>query len=118
MLADADEQRAALPCADDTSAFARRNDGNRVRTLESRDRMPDRREQITAALAMPVRMDEVRDDLGVGLRPENVAARPQRVAQLLVILDDAIVNDGDLAAGQMRMRVVGRGRPVRGPARV
>ncbi len=38
-------------------------------------------------------MDAVRHDLGVGLRGELVAAALQLRAQLLVILDDAVVDD-------------------------
>ena len=49
---------------------------------------------------------------------EHVALRDQLRAQRLEILDDAVVHDGDLAAGQMRMRVDRRRRAVRGPARV
>src|SRR5450755_847465 len=35
-----------------------------------------------------------------------------------MILDDAVVHDGDSVSGDMRMRVAHRGDPVRGPARV
>ena len=64
-------------------------------------------------------LDEVRERLGVRVGSEDVAALAQAVAQLLEVLDDAVVDDRDLA------RAVGVGmgveviRPaVRRPARV
>ena len=39
------------------------------------------RSEIAAAVAVPVRVDEVRDHLGVGLRDELVALRLQPLAQ-------------------------------------
>ena len=60
----------------------------------------------------------MRDDLGVGLRGEDVAGGLEALAQRLVVLDDAVVDDGDLAVGDVRMRVGRRGRAVRRPARV
>jgi hypothetical protein len=53
----------------------------------------------------------VRDDLGVGLRLEDVPLRLQLVLQLEVVLDDAVVDDDDLAgAVAVRVRVL-FGRP-------
>jgi len=118
LLADAHEERAALPRADQTAALARGDHGDRVGALELGDRLPDGLEQIAAALGVPIRMHEVSDHFRVSLCPELVAARLQLLAQRFVILDDAVVDDGDFAAGQMRMRIVGRRRAVRGPARV
>ena len=60
----------------------------------------------------------MRDDFGVGLRAEHVAGGLEPVAQRFVVLDDAVVDDGDFAVGDMRMRVGRRGRAVRRPARV
>ena len=50
------------------------------------------------------------DGLGIGLRFELVAVRLKAGAQLLVVFDDAVVHNCDLAlAAEMRMRVaVGR----------
>jgi len=58
-------------------------------------------------------------DLGVGLAHEGVALREELVLQLGEVLDDAVVDDGELAVvGEVRVRVdVGRSA-VRGPAGV
>ncbi len=57
-----------------------------------------------------MKLDEVREDLGVGFAGEDVAQLEQPRAQDRVVLDDAVVHDGDsLAAIQVRVRVgVGR----------
>ena len=86
--------------------------------MEFGDRRPHRAHQIAAARGVPVRVDEMRDDFGVGLRAEDVAGGLEALAQRFVVLDDAVVDDGDLAVGDMRMRVRGRGRAMRRPARV
>ena len=43
--------------------------------------------------------DQVGDDLGVGLGAEDVAAADELGAQLAVVLDDAVVDDDDVAGG-------------------
>src|SRR5206468_6144334 len=53
-------------------------------------------------------LDQMRDDLGVGLRAERVAVRRERVLELAEVLDDPVEHDRDasvIAAGQ-RMRVL------------
>ena len=66
-----------------------------------------------------VLLDQVRDDLGVGLGDEAVVARAQPVFELEVVLDDAVVNDDDAArAVAVRVRVLLGRPPVRRPARV
>ena len=47
-------------------------------------------------VSLEVVVDQVRDDLGVGLRLERVAQRLQARALLLVVLDDAVVHHRDL----------------------
>src|SRR5213078_2101317 len=42
-----------------------------------------------------VALDEMGDDLGVGLGAKAVALGGQRFAQLPIILDDAVVDDGE-----------------------
>ena len=64
-------------------------------------------------------LDEVGEDLGVGIALEHVAAARELLAQLGEVLDDAVVHHGDAAvAAGMRMRVGHAGASVRGPARV
>ena len=63
--------------------------------------------------------DEVGDDLGVGLGAEAVAAGDELGAQLAVVLDDAVVDDDDVAGGVGVGVGVGAGcLAVGGPARV
>ena len=63
-------------------------------------------------------VDQVRDDLGVGLRFELVAELAQAFALLLVVLDDAVVHQREFAVAHVRMRVAFGDAAVRGPARV
>ena len=63
--------------------------------------------------------DQMREHFGVGAGLELVPGLEQALLELIVVLDDAVVNDGDLAGlVEVRMGVfVGR-RAVGGPARV
>src|SRR5699024_3426660 len=64
--------------------------------------------------------DELGDDLGIGLRAKaDAVIFNQLLPQLLIIFDDAVVNDGDLARLiGMRVSVDIRRRTVRSPARM
>lgn len=63
--------------------------------------------------------DEVRDHLRVGFGLEGVAFRAQVAAEFQIVLDDAVVDDGDGAIfAQVRVGVALRHAAVRGPARV
>ena len=63
-------------------------------------------------------VDAVRDDLGVGVGRERVALFLEVRTQLFVVLDDAIVNDGDRVTRQVRVGVGFVGHAVRRPARM
>jgi hypothetical protein len=73
-----------------------------------------RAERVCARLDRHV--DQVGDQLGVRLGADRATGPLQLLAQLPVVLDDAVVDDGD-RAGSVRMRVaLGRlavGRPAR-----
>ena len=61
-------------------------------------------------------LDQVRDDLGVGLGDELVALRLELALELEVVLDDAVVDDDDPAvcsrgAGARSLRSAGRASP-------
>ena len=78
-----------------------------------------RRTAFSRPSLLHLALDEVRDDLRVGLGLELVALRLQLFLQLEVVLDDAVVHDDDAArAVAVRMRVLLGRAAVRGPARV
>ena len=83
--------------------------------MEFGHRHPDGGEQIAVRRVMPMRVDQMRDYFGIGLRAKDVALRFQFLTQHFVVFDDAVVNDGDFVARQMRMRVVSRRCAVRRP---
>ena len=72
----------------------------------------DRREALIQIVG-----DEMQHRLGIGLGLEHVALGGELVAQLLEILDDAVVHDGN-ALVHVRMRVALDRLAVRRPARV
>ncbi len=63
-------------------------------------------------------MNTVRDDLGVGLRGELIAQPREILTQLLVILDDAVVDDRDAVARDVRVRIALVRHAMGCPARV
>ena len=71
-----------------------RHHRDRVSALQPLHRRAHRLEEIAAVLAV----HEVRDHLGIGLAFERVAAALQLAAQFLVVLDDAVMHQRDLAA--------------------
>ena len=78
-----------------------------------------RRTAFSRPSSLHLALDQVRDDLGVGLGDEHVALPLQLVLQLEVVLDDAVVDDDDLAgAVAVRVRVLLGRASVRGPAGV
>jgi hypothetical protein len=99
-LSDADDERRVLPCRDDRLRVVEMHDREGIRALEVLDRSGDSRGQITGEVAL----DEVRDCLGVGLGAQDVPVGREVLAQLDVVLDDAVVHDRDLA-GAVDVRV-------------
>ena len=80
--------------------------------------LPARSDCQVEVLAAELVFEQVADDLGVGLGVERVAAGEQLAAKLGVVLDDAVVDDGQSTlAVQVRMGVgIGDsavGRPAR-----
>jgi len=92
VLAQADDQRALL---------ARRHQGVRLLTMHGDERvvapeLPECLAHRVGQVAVVVALDQVADDLGVGLGGEFVALRLQVPAQLRVVLDDPVEDDVDL----------------------
>src|ERR1700733_14537336 len=63
-------------------------------------------------------MNAVRNDLGVGFRRKAVSQAFKCSAQRLVVFDDAVVDDGDIAARNMGMGIFSGGYAVGRPARM
>src|SRR5690606_24683471 len=115
-LAQADQQRAAHARADQAVRLAAAEHGQGVGTGELLHRGLQRAQQV-AALGHVV-VDQVGDDLGIGLRLELVAQRLEPLALFLVVLDDAVVDQRQLAVADVRVGI-GLGHPaVGGPAGV
>ena len=51
-------------------------------------------------IAVVMALDEVHDDLGIGLRRKRVALGDELFLQLAVVLDDAVEHDRDCASSQ------------------
>ena len=96
--AETDDERAPLPRTDDTTGLAGRDGSDRIRPLEFRHGKLHRAQQVAVGRAVPMRVHEMRNHFGVGLRAEFVALRFQAFAQRLVIFDDAVVDDRDFIA--------------------
>ena len=114
-IAQPDDERHVLAGADQPARLGPMHHGHGVRTLGLSQGVADGIGQV-ARVGL---LDEVRQGLGVGLRAKLVAARRQAVAKLLEVLDDAVVDDGDVArAIDVRMRVQVVRPSMRRPARM
>ena len=115
-VAEADDDRRAVADGDDLFRIVGRDQHQREQPAHQQQRAPHR---VLEAVVLHLALDEVRDDLGVGLGDERVPLALQLLLQIEIVLDDAVVDDDDLAgAVAVRMRVL-LGRPaVRRPARV
>src|SRR5581483_1843328 len=63
-------------------------------------------------------MNEVGDNLGVGVRGEFITRSAQPASDLLMVLDDAVMHNRQSIPADMRMRIALTRRAMRGPARV
>ena len=112
------EQVLALAEAhDEGHVVARADEPVGLAAVEDRDRVgtpgpPERRAHGGRDVARVGLLDEVGEDLGVGLGGEPVAPREEAVAELPEVLDDAVVDDRHVA----RAVHVGMGVEVVGPA--
>ena len=86
--AEADDQRATETRADDTMRFVLAENGNGIRTRQTLDGFLYRTKQV----AVVQMIDQMRDDLGIGLRHEFIAKRFELGTNFFVIFDNAVVN--------------------------
>ena len=112
---EADDQRARDPAHDKSIGILCVDDEQRKRAGKACDRRLHRFDEIHSLLQVVV--DKVRCNLGVGFRGKLVAFRLQLVLDLLVVLDDAVMDDRDAAAGKVRMCVLFCDATVCRPAR-
>lgn len=118
VLADADDQRRALARGDHAVRFFAAEHGDRVGAVQALDGLLHGLEQVAGVQVV----DQVGDDLGVGLARELVAQAGQFGAQLVVVFDDAVVDkcNARIVFGRREVRVgiVRRRGAVGGPAGV
>ena len=114
-LAEADDQRALLTRCDEAVGVLGVHGDEGVMAAELAEGGADRVGQVAAV----VLLDQVGDDLGVGLGAESVALGHELAPQLRVVLDDPVEHDVDLVdAVAVRVRVLLGDPPVGRPARV
>ena len=114
-LAVPDGERRAVPRADELVLLAGEQEGEREGAAQARQRRGDRLRR--GAPLAHLEGHELRHDLGVGLGLEDDALALQLGLELAEILDDAVMDDGELL-GRVRMGVDLVRLAVRRPARV
>ena len=113
VLSQADDGGRAEARRNNFVRVARRNDRQRVHAVQLPHGLAH---GLFERAAIRVFLDEVRDDLRVGLRDELVAFFLQLLFQLDVVLNNSVVNDHDFArsnrgAGERSLRWGGRAWP-------
>jgi hypothetical protein len=116
-LAETDHERRVATRTDDETGVVLVHREERVGPLEARD---DRTEGLHEVLRPCVlAADHDRRDLGVGLAAEGEAVTHELALELGEVLDDPVVDDGELVVvGQVGVGVGVGGATVRGPAGV
>jgi hypothetical protein len=115
MLAEPDDQRTLLPGPHQGVGLIAVHRDERIVPSE----LAERRSDGIGQIPFIVTLDEMADDLGVGLGGELVTVRPQVTPQLRVVFDDPVEDDVDLVlAVAVRMGVLLGDPAVGGPARV
>ncbi|MNG91281.1 hypothetical protein D3C79_501880 [compost metagenome] len=114
--AQADHQRAAAACGEQTIRLSHADQRQTVSTVQALDRSLEGIGQVRDGLEGV--LDQVDDNFGIGLRGEHIAEVLELFAQLLVVLDDAVVHDRNFVSGEMRVSIRFARRAVGSPARV
>ncbi len=119
-VADADDQRCGPARGDDHAGLVGIGEHQGEVTLEAAQHGQHRGREVARGVAVVVgRGDQVDGHLGVGVAGELGACGLQLGAQRRKVLDDPVVDDGDLACGvAVRVGVAIRRAAVRGPAGV
>ena len=114
-VGDAEQQRRAFAGDDDLAGLAVVDDGDGVGADQAAAGDLHGLEEI--GFLLECGFDQVGDAFGVGVGGEDVALGGQFAAQAFIVLDDAVVDDGD-RAGNVRVGVALAGHAVRRPAGV
>ncbi len=115
-VAEADDDRRAVADGHDFSRIVGRDEHQREEPAHQQQGPPHR---VLQAVVLHLALDQVRDDLGVGLGDERVTLLLELLLQIEVVLDDAVVHDHDLSgAVPVRVGVLLGGPSVRGPSGV
>ena len=114
-LAEPDHERRVAARADDEPGLVLVHREERECTLQARDDGAEGLDEVAGAVVLAA--EQHGGDLGVGLAAEGEAVGEKLVLELAEVLDDAVVDDGELVVvGEVRVRVaVGRaavGRPA------
>ena len=115
-LAEADDHRRLVPHADELVRMVVVDEDEGEVPFEPRVRRAHRFDEVAVVGVL----EQVHDDLGVGLRGEGVAGGHELVPQLAVVLDDPVQDDRQLVlvARRQRMGVLLGDAAVGRPARV
>ena len=104
--ADADDQRAPGAGGDQPARLVPGHHPKCVGAVQAFHRVGDSVEQVARLVQAAV--DQVRDEFRIGVGLEFEAGIEQFVAQFLVVLDDAVVDQADAPARHVRMGVLDR----------
>jgi hypothetical protein len=115
-FAQPEQQRRALARDHQTVRGWLREHRDRICAFQFGGRLLHRREQV-AGLSQ-AQVNQMRDDLGVGVRFERVAGAGKPDAYGFMVLDDAVMHDCQAILADMRMRVALARCAVGGPSRV
>ena len=107
------KQRCILARGNEMLRLVNTHDTQRIRALDAAQDLENRLEEISG-LGI-VKCNELSHDLSVGLGFKRIALRNKIIAQLNVVFDYAVMNDGYLAA-QMRVGVYIIRLAVSGPS--
>ena len=113
LLADAKHQRALIANGDQGIGHARPEHADGVGAFDPGDGLFHRRHQVI----LEIFLDQMGKDLGVGLGGEDVAFGLQFLPQRMIVFDDAVMDDDQIAGAiAMGMGVLGGRRAMGGPA--
>ena len=119
-VADAEHQRRRPAGGDDGAGLVGIGEHQGEVALQPAQHGQHGAGEVAGRFTVVIRLGhQVHGDLGVGVAGKLHAGRLQLMAQGREVLDDAVVDDGDLAGGvAVRVRVAVGGAPVGGPAGV